>query len=61
VTEFVKGGNLSQAIFGTAKFDPKEIAISIARGMVYLHNQQVIHRYEHFFMYVDSLQRFKAR
>jgi serine/threonine/tyrosine protein kinase RAD53 len=44
VTEFVKGGNLSEAIFGPAKYDPKEIAISIIKGMIYLHNKGVTHR-----------------
>lgn len=48
VTEYVKGGNLSQSIH-----NPKilmdihlivELSLSISRGMVYLHNKSVIHR-----------------
>ncbi len=44
VTEFVKGGNLQEVIIGTVKYDPIDIATSICRGMVYLHNKNVVHR-----------------
>eukprot|EP01119_Soliformovum_irregulare_P021572 TRINITY_DN720_c0_g1_i3.p1 TRINITY_DN720_c0_g1~~TRINITY_DN720_c0_g1_i3.p1 ORF type:complete len:760 (-),score=164.71 TRINITY_DN720_c0_g1_i3:51-2330(-) len=48
VTEYVKGGNLSEGIHNpNCQLDfmlQVELAMSISRGMVYLHNQNVIHR-----------------
>ena len=44
VTEYVKGGNLQEALMNKDKYPLNlnlqiELAQSIARGMVYLHNQ----------------------
>lgn len=49
VTEFVRGGNLASALDNPNEYPldgwlQMELAFSICRGMVYLHNQNVIHR-----------------
>lgn len=50
VTEFVKGGNLSESIYNPSIKIIDELVLkvdlcmSISRGMVYLHNKNVIHR-----------------
>jgi serine/threonine protein kinase len=48
VTEFVKGGNLSESIHHPSKTLSLPLKIdlcsSICRGMVYLHSKKVIHR-----------------
>lgn len=50
VTEFVRGGNLSESIYNKSLKIMDEIhlkvelCMSISRGMVYLHNKNVIHR-----------------
>jgi hypothetical protein len=47
VTEFVKGGNLQEALSDKEKYHLNlnlqiELAQSISRGMVYLHNQVLL-------------------
>lgn len=48
VTEFVRGGNLADCLadkeYDLDFFLQIELALNIVRGMVYLHNQNVIHR-----------------
>jgi serine/threonine protein kinase len=49
VTEYVRGGNLASALENPSEYplDPPlqlELALNIVRGMVYLHNQNIIHR-----------------
>lgn len=49
VTEFVKGGNLASCLQDKQKYPldfslQLELALNITRGMVYLHNQNVVHR-----------------
>jgi serine/threonine protein kinase len=49
ITEFVRGGNLADCLANRDKYGLDlrlqiELALSIARGMVYLHSMNVIHR-----------------
>jgi len=49
VTEFVRGGNLSECLSNKEHYGLDlplqiELALNICRGMVYLHNAEVIHR-----------------
>ena len=49
VTEYVRGGNLAECLENDAEYDLNmplqiELALSISRGMVFLHNRHVIHR-----------------
>ena len=49
VTEFVRGGNLSECLKEKDKYFLDlalqiELSMNITRGMVYLHNQHIIHR-----------------
>jgi len=48
VTEYVRGGNLAQCLedesYELDLYLQVELALNIARGMVFLHNQKVIHR-----------------
>ena len=48
VTEYVRGGNLADCLedetYELDLFLQVELALNIARGMVFLHNQKVIHR-----------------
>ncbi len=48
ITEYIPGGNLSEALDNEEiqiELNLKiELALSLCRGMIYLHNQSVIHR-----------------